>query len=409
MKFFVLFFVFISLLFVNISYAAKRILIVNSYHIGMIWEDQVTASLIKNLQEDPLDIEIYVEYLDLKRYKDPIAPGHPEYSVWKKYKNTKPDVMIVCDDRALKFVLKTKDNHPYVPIVFTGINNENRVEEARKAGLVGVAELVDIKKSVDLIMKLHPNIRELVSVNDTTPSSQALLRVFNKEKEKYRGKVKFSTLQGWTFDSLKDDINSLGKDTVVLLQLGFYRDTDGNFSKNYKPYDYFKQFDIPIYASWTSQGIGEGTMGGYLVDGDIYGELAAKKAIKILNGVPIEQIGIQYGEGNSYMFDYNYLVKYKISLKEIPKNSIVLNEPLTFFEKYGSYLWLAVTVLTTHSIIGLLLLFNILERKRLSKRENEVVHIKRELEHHQFNNNYKCPKEVSDIFSKLTSALSKLE
>ncbi|HPF93417.1 MAG TPA: hypothetical protein PLV65_05760, partial [Tenuifilaceae bacterium] len=57
----------------SIAFASSKVqtphnvIIINSYHQGLSWTDSLNKGINKVLLESGLDIEVYTEYLDVKR------------------------------------------------------------------------------------------------------------------------------------------------------------------------------------------------------------------------------------------------------------------------------------------------------------------------------------------------------
>ena len=48
----------------------KNILVLNSYHVGYKWSDDITLAIRSKLAESGVDSELYIEFLDAKRFPD---------------------------------------------------------------------------------------------------------------------------------------------------------------------------------------------------------------------------------------------------------------------------------------------------------------------------------------------------
>ena len=59
-------------------------------------------------------------------------------------------------------------------------------------------------------------------------------------------------------------------------------------------------------------------------------------AKQILAGTPVTNIPIQTDSPNNYIYDYNQLQKFGLTLKDLPKEASVLNKPLSFYEENKS-------------------------------------------------------------------------
>ena len=129
--------------------ASKKILILHSYHKGLVWTDREDRGIVDTLRQNP-DLSIFTEYLDTKRYKlSCMEKAFGEY-LKVKYSENKPDLIICSDNNALNFLKKYHDLlFPRIPIVFCGINDFNKkMLKGFNAPITGVVENFDIPGTV---------------------------------------------------------------------------------------------------------------------------------------------------------------------------------------------------------------------------------------------------------------------
>ena len=105
----------------SLSYAQstekKKVLILNSYHIGYKWTDDIVKAIQHVLSDK--SISLYIEYMDTKRISDEryFQQLHEIYKL--KYDKVKFDVIISSDDDAFNFLGKYRDDiFPNTPVVF---------------------------------------------------------------------------------------------------------------------------------------------------------------------------------------------------------------------------------------------------------------------------------------------------
>ncbi|MCK4796058.1 MAG: PAS domain S-box protein, partial [Spirochaetes bacterium] len=350
-----------------------KALVIHSYHQGFSWTDNIMAGIQSGFHETDLDVELCVEYMDTKRHQPDKLFTHLEKIYRSKYHDQQFDVIIVSDDNALNFLLKRRDKlFPGVPIVFCCINN---FEDSRIAGhdqITGIAEDFDLSGTLELALRLHPMAKHVAVVNDTTPTGMANLKRLRLIIPKFKNTVEFIELFNLNVHELKKNLCGLPDNTIILL-LSFYRDRDGRMF-SYEEYTALvtRHCNLPVYSAWDFF-LGHGVVGGVMTSGQLQGENAARKAIRILKGESADSIPILRESPNSPMFDYNQLKHFGISLSDIPKESIILNEPKTFYHQYKRLIWITITFILLQIIVIIVLLLNIIRRKwaEESLRESE--------------------------------------
>jgi len=87
----------------------------------------------------------------------------------EKYLGEKIDLVIALDDAAVELVTKFHtDFFPETPVVFASITSFNKYSAFGRKNITGVLETQDIKNTVDMILRFHPDTREIVGISDAT-------------------------------------------------------------------------------------------------------------------------------------------------------------------------------------------------------------------------------------------------
>lgn len=84
----------------------KHILVLNSYHKGLSWTDNIVKGIEYVFQAATNNVELSFEYMDTKRYYSASYFGKLHETYKLKYKNAHFDVIIACDNDAFNFVSK---------------------------------------------------------------------------------------------------------------------------------------------------------------------------------------------------------------------------------------------------------------------------------------------------------------
>lgn len=368
-KIFFLFFLLFCICFNNFVVAKElpRILIINSYHFGYGFSDEETKGVIEDLHDAFPGIEPYVEFLDSKNFPD---MEHLEYlkDIFKnKYSNKKISLIIVEDDPAFIFIKKYRDElFGSVPVVFCGVNNFKPEMIKGIKSITGVSEGMDVAENIVEMLKQNPDAKEIVMLHDYTVTGLATRDEVLEKLKNIKTDVKISFWPDMSFDTLLKDVRKLNEGTLVFI-LGYNRDKNGQFLN----YDYLskmlgKESNVPVYGTREAM-FGYGIVGGSIMLGKVHAAYAAKMAIDILNGKPIESIPVYTGSTSRFMYDYNQLKKYNIKLSLLPAESIIINKPVYLFEKYMGYIWGTILVFFFLLAIIIIMAINI-KRRQLAER-----------------------------------------
>jgi len=352
----------------------NRILFINSYNSSFpTFFQQIDG--IKSVLPDE-DYILDVEFLDSKRYFQDNNINNFYNSIKYKIENKteKYDAVIVGDDNAYDFALKYQnDLFSNIPIVFFGINDvEKALKSKNNPFVTGVAEAASVRETIEVAMSIKPSVTKVVAIGDSTETSVQDVKSFYKQ-QKYFSNTKFSdiNLGKLTIDDFKNQLRNIDDNTIVVF-IAAFRDSTGSsidFQTGLKIVrDNCSQpiFDLYLYGS------GEGLIGGKLVSHIDQGKTAAQMVKKILSGTPIQQIPVIEKSPNKYIFDYNQLKKFNIKQELLPKDSLIINKKVSFYDNYKNYLWPVIITFIIMIFFITYLLSNIKFRKYAEKDLVEV-------------------------------------
>jgi PAS domain S-box-containing protein len=351
----------------------KHILVLNSYHKGLSWTDNIMKGIEAVFSSENPDYELTFEFMDTKRHYSEkyLDLLHEAYLL--KYSKEKFDLIIACDNDAFNFISKhRKDLFPNIPIVFCGINDFKDSMVWDKSRITGVVEETDVKSTLDIALRLFPETAHVVVIGDRTTTGVAIKNEVTKVMPLFTHKVSFLFVDDFDINELKQYIRTIQPDSIILL-LVVNRDRTGNFFA-YEESLFFihQEAKVPIFSVWDFY-LGGGIVGGMLTSGYYQGKTAGELALRIVKGEKISTVPIVRTSPNKLMFDYNQLKRYGRNVSRLPKDSVVINIPDAFFAKYKGFLfWIGVTIFSL-SLIIFVLLINISRRRRIEKalRESE--------------------------------------
>jgi len=78
----------------------------------------------------------------------------------------------------------------------------------------------------------------------------------------------------------------------------------------------------------------------------------------------VEDIPVVKESPNRYMFDYEQMQRFGLETSALPTDSIVINEPDTFYDRYKTLIWGSLGIVAVLILIVAILLVSINRRKR---------------------------------------------
>lgn len=309
-----------------VSSPEPQILVLNSYHKGYSWSDQIVDSIESNVILQYPEAKIRVEYMDTKRNSSKSYMEELSAVYQKKFSEQKFDLIFASDDNAINYLLGVRDVlFSGVPIVFCGANNQDtHILWKGHENVTGVMEYADIRQTIDLALQLQPNIKKLVVVNDKTITGKSIGREFDRFLSANRDRFEIVQLEDVPLDQLAQQLSQLPDDAIVLL-LAYLRDKNGVYYDPAHTADTLsKASSVPLYGVWDFY-FNHGIVGGVMTSGHLQGEAAAKLGIQILQGKAGDDLPIEYQGGNRTVFDYNALQRFDLPVANLPQSAIVEN------------------------------------------------------------------------------------
>lgn len=353
--------------------AQSRVLVLHSYHQGFTWTDNISRAIHRMFSENAGTVELIFEFMDVKRlYTDAYLQELQDFYALK-YAGRQIDVIIASDDHALQFLLGVgRDLFPGVPVVFCAVNGYDPAQHRQsERPMTGVVETIDIPASLEVALRLHPETERVAVITDRTLTGRALKASAATAFAPYEDQVTFLYLEHLTMDQLQAEVAALPPNTVVYAFI-FSQDAYGRvFSHEYNLARLAEHCPYPIYSVWEFY-LGHGIVGGMLTSGEAHGEVAAEMALRVLQGEHADDIPVVMDSPNRYMFDYAQLQRFEVALERLPQDSIVINDPPTFYEAYKGLIWGTVTVFTVQTSIILLLVENVIRRRQAEREIREL-------------------------------------
>ncbi|MBN2166025.1 MAG: PAS domain-containing protein [Marinilabiliaceae bacterium] len=363
-----IFFIFFTCIFIskgNESYfnTKQKILLLNSYHKGFKWTDDITEEVQKHFHNND-NYSLFIEFMDSKRFQDSSYFKALAKLYIKKYNSIKFNGIICSDNNALDFIIEYGDSiWGKPPIVFCGINNPLNYRNIDTTRIFGVNEQIDFKSTIKCAITIQPNLNEFIIIGDKTRSFTIFYQQFLEAIKSYNGKISHRLFIVTDTHSLKKLLSKINPSHKAIYLLSLYINKNGSTNEMAKEaYDIFSKFKIPVYGNWDFL-FPNLIIGGKIIKGSNQGKLASELMIKKIHS---PHISIPYISSckQEWVFDQQLLEKFNINKKLLPPNSQIVNNESSFLFKYKKEGSIVIGVIIFLIIIILLLISNTIQRRK---------------------------------------------
>jgi signal transduction histidine kinase/CheY-like chemotaxis protein/ABC-type uncharacterized transport system substrate-binding protein len=346
---------------------AGTVLILHAYHRGYQWTDDISRGIETALTDSRHNVSLYIEYMDTKRFSDPGYYAQLLSIYREKYRHTRPDVVIACDDNALNFMRDHRETlFAGTPLVFCGVNFMTPADLEGLSAVTGVNEKADLKRTLDLALDMHPKTRRIVVVNDSTTTGRKIRGRLDRLMPRYADRVRFTFLDDREMPEIEATLAKLPDDALVLYTI-FFRDSAGRFFEFDESASRIAAASpVPVYGLWEFS-LGHGIVGGMLTSGYQQGKTAADLALRVLGGEPVDDIPVVWESPNRYMFDFRVLSRFGIDPADLPEGNIIINRPASPYEAYARLFWIGAASIVCLTLVVLALTANIIRRREAEK------------------------------------------
>ncbi|MFA5478825.1 MAG: ATP-binding protein [Candidatus Muiribacteriota bacterium] len=356
------------------EYSDKKILILNSYHQGYEWTDNMVLQTHEYLKNSLNNVEIFIEYMDKKRYVNSDFSYNLAFFYKTKYKRDFFDLIICSDDDALNFILDYGEElFGNTPVVFCGVNDFNPDVILKNDNITGYIQVVDAEKIVSLALTLHSGIENIYVVSDGTVTGKAQRKTIKDIEENFSNQ-NFFYLNGeeLTTDELIDKLNLIPANSILILSV-WQRDKNGRYSDFKDLYPLISQkANCPVYGladAW----LGYGIIGGNLNSSRIQGRKAAEIGTLLLKtNLSPKKIPVRIEKPDYYLFDMRELLRWNIKPHMLPRNSEFINYEIADKEKLRKIISYSTSTVAVLLFLLFFTFFNLLQRKKALKQTIEA-------------------------------------
>lgn len=353
---------------------ARRVLILND--LGIISSPgfaEIDQALFAGLQESPYKIELYQETLELTLFPDEVSQHRFREEFIRKYSGRKPDVIIAAGPESLKFIAESHEQFLRdSPIVFCATLGKLPDQLKPDMHFTGVFGRPRPEETLSAALHLLPGTKHVVVTGGMGKFDDRWEAIAKQSFHNYESKLDFTYLTNLTMPDLLEQLKHLPHNTIIY-HTAITQDAAGERfidSAQAVPLvagaahaPVFVMDDVDLRA---------GAVGGNLVNWADDARVAARMAVRVLNGEKPEDIPI-VASNNAFIFDWGALRRWGLNEHNLPQGSIILNRPPSLWQVYRRYILVGILVILAQSLAIFALLWQRSRRRKIEAvlRESE--------------------------------------
>jgi signal transduction histidine kinase/ABC-type uncharacterized transport system substrate-binding protein len=334
----------------------RRVLIFNDFSSisspGIALLDSTIAS---GLESSSYQIELYNENIESTLFSDDASQRRIRDWYHEKYSDRKPDVIITVGPASLRFMVEShRSLSPDTPIVFCGTTEETLQHVMLEPEFTGVFGVAQPEKTLEAALKLQPRTRHVFVTGGVGGFDRNWEATAKESFRSYESKLEFTYLTKLDMPSLLERLRHLPGDSIVY-HTAITQDAAGSrFIDSAQAVPLIvSASNAPIYVM-DDVDLGRGTVGGYLISWEADARVAARIAVKVLDGEEPKNIPV-VRNNNVYMFDWRAMRRWGLKEDDLPPGSTILFRGLSVWERTKWYWIGALFIILGLSVLAIYL------------------------------------------------------
>jgi PAS domain S-box-containing protein len=296
----------------------------------------------------------------------------------QKYGSETFDLVIAIDEETVTFAETIRAKlFPKAPLLFFLTEPQNNVDWLNnKPGRTGVVRKLNYLSTLQLALQQNPGTSRVIVISGSSDAEKFAARVAREQFRQYESNFEFQYLTDLEFSELEPRLKNAASDSVIVF-LDFVTDSRG---EQFIPARILpaiaKAANQPIYGTFSSV-VGAGAVGGSVAELGEVGQILRNDGVRILKGERAENVPVAIGHFQHCVIDWRQLHHFGISESEIPKEAEVRFWQYSPWEVYAWRILALCTLVLIETLLIILLLRNIANRKRsqeaLRRKEEDLA------------------------------------
>jgi signal transduction histidine kinase len=308
-------------------------------------------------------IVVHPAFLDLVQFPSSQDMQRTADFLAEKAQVTPFDIVVALNTESLRFALQHRNTFaPGVPLVFCCVTRAiiNEIG-ALPPDVTGVISEYDMSRTLDLALKLQPDIKHVYFISGSSPVDDRWLKSYKPQLDPYAQKYDLEYLVGLPFDELLAKVATLPPHSVILSGTLFQDGSGRQLIPVEATEAVSKAANAPVYVP-AEPYLGRGPIGGYMSTFEAAGGDAAALVVKILAGTKPTDLPTKSVSGLFYMVDARALKRWGIKQSDLPVGTKLLFGTPSLWQQHQAEVITAISIIVVQG--GLLVALIVQSRRR---------------------------------------------
>jgi PAS domain S-box-containing protein len=343
----------------------RRVLLLHSYGRDFAPFNTIPgvfrAELVRQSQEP---VDFYEASLESARFNDPSEEGPLVNYLRAVFQGRRLDLLVPIGGPATRFAQRhRRELFPGTPMVIAGTDQRHLKSAVFTTNDTAVAMWNEPSRVIETLLQLLPQTTNIAVVIGNSPLEQFWLGELRSEFQLFTNRVRFDWLNGLPFGEMLNRCAVLPPRSAIFMPL-LVVDIEGapQMEERVLP-QLHEAANAPLFGIWSSQ-LGQGVVGGPLMDLDELSRNTARIAARILRGEAPGDIRVPPQKPGTPRFDWRELRRWSISEARLPAGSVIQFHQPGFWERYRWPIASTVLLCLLQAALILTLLVNRAKRRQ---------------------------------------------
>jgi len=293
----------------------------------------IVSAVRSTVNRDPSrQFSIFVEHLDLSRFRGPGYEKSLREHFKTKYAEKPIGLIVTVGDGALQYLLRA-NLWADVPVVFTMVDTVAAREVEPRPNVTGVTYRLKLSKMAEAARAVVPNLAGIAVVGDRLETLVAY-RHFKDELPVIAATgLRVIDLTGLPLRELRTRVANLPPQTAIIYTV-IYSDGEGRYLAPVEALTRFADAaNGPIIVTVDTQ-IGWGGTGGFVLAPSMLGQAAGSVALRIFDGESASAIPISESDAVQPIFDWRELQRWNVGQSQLPPGTQLRFYEASVWERY---------------------------------------------------------------------------